>query len=163
MSAIHLEPNLSANGGPRPEEWWHESNYVGRSCRRPVLAVATGFVAVLFLALILAVAAHAAPPPADSDDAAIMHGHEKWITEQMSPHGGLCCSIADGRPLFDNEIRQRDGHWEIFFSRAHWDGGTDQWLTVPLDAVLPNMSPIGMPVVWVYYGVVRCLALAGST
>lgn len=106
--------------------------------------------------------ASAAPPPSGSDDAALMRGHEQWIVRQKSKNGMLCCSMADGRPLMDNEIRQRDGHWQVFYSKEHWDNGTNEWLDVPQEAVLSNMSPIGFPVVWVYYGRVTCLALAGA-
>lgn len=91
-----------------------------------------------------------------------MHGHETWITRQATPNGSICCSLADGRPVDPSELRQRDGHWEVLYSRSHWPEGTGEWLPVPSSAVLPNMSPLGLPVVWVYFGHVRCLALAGA-
>lgn len=117
---------------------------------------------VFLLSVLLIGSARAAPPAPDSDDASIMHGHEAWIEKQETHVGALCCSMADGRPLMDNEIRQRDGHWQVFYAKTHWDGGTDEWLDVPQNAVLPNMSPVGFPIVWVYYGQVRCLALSGA-
>ena len=120
------------------------------------------FKTVLLFGLLLIGQAVAAPPAPGSEDGAIMEGHEDWIENQETQNGSLCCSLADGRPLFDNEIRQRDGHWQVFYAKSHWDQGTDQWLDVPPNAVLPNMSPVGFPIVWIYYGVVRCLALAGA-
>ena len=117
---------------------------------------------VIALALLLAGPAVAAPPDPNSADGQIMRGHEDWITKQATPGGSLCCSTSDGRPVDPGEVRQRNGHWEVLYSRSHWPEGTGEWLSVPDSAVLPNMSPLGFPVVWVYFGKVRCLALAGA-
>lgn len=119
----------------------------------------------LLLALVLlASPAIAAPPEPGSEDAQIMQGHGPWIERQRSMLGGFCCSSADGRPLYDNEIRRRDGHWEIYHSKGHWGAsGTDTWLPVPPGAVLPNMSEMGFAIAWVMGGTVRCLAIAGAS
>lgn len=119
---------------------------------------------VIALAMIISMsdAALAAPPDPDSNDGFLMRGHERWITDQKTTLGDVCCSISDGRPVQDNELRKRDGHYEVRFSREHWPDGDGSWLPVPDDAVLTRMSPLGLPIAWVYHGVIRCLALAGA-
>ena len=114
------------------------------------------------LLLLLATAALAAPPIPDSDDARAMAGFESWINDQRGPLG-LCCSISDGRPVSAHEIRIRDGHYEVLYAKRHWpEGNNVSWLPVPQEAILPGVSPLGMPVVWIYRGVVRCFVNAGA-
>jgi hypothetical protein len=115
---------------------------------------------IVVLALLWVGLAQAAPPATDSDDAAIMRGFESWIREQVSPARQMCCSEADGRPVEDTDLRQRDEHWEVFYSKRHWGAeATDTWVPVPPDAVLKTAAPFGMPVAWIFHGVVLCLSL----
>lgn len=112
------------------------------------------------LALLWAGMAHAAPPAPDSEDAAAMRGHEDWVMEQHNRNGGLCCSLADGRLVADNEVRQRSGRWEVLFSRRHWGpAATEEWLPIPAAAILSVASPFDTPIVWIYFGQVRCAVL----
>lgn len=116
----------------------------------------------LALAL-LAWPAVASPPDPDSEDAAAVRGHENWIMEQRSRAGGLCCSSSDGRLVSDNEIRQRNGQWEVLFSRRHWGPtATDAWVPIPAEAILSVPSPFDQPIVWVYHGQVRCAVLGAQ-
>jgi hypothetical protein len=120
-------------------------------------------LAMWFVLIVTAPPIAAAPPEIGSDDASILDGHGPWIMEQRQANGISCCSAADGRPLFDNELRRRDGHWQVFYSKAHWPEATGQWLTVPPEGVLRQASPLLLPVAWINGGRVLCLALAGSS
>ena len=70
--------------------------------------------------------------------------------------------MADGRPLDPGELRRTAAGWQLFYGRAHWSDGTDTWIDVPAEAVLPQASPLVLPVAWISRGHVYCLALAGA-
>ncbi len=116
-----------------------------------------------FLAAALFVSpAFARPPAPGSEDAMIMHDFAEWVMTQHSPTGQYCCDISDGRPLHSDEIRVVDGHYEVLYTKRHWTYGTEEWLVVPKDAILPQLSPVGYPIAWVFREHVYCLALAGA-
>ncbi len=117
----------------------------------------------LAILALLAGSAQAAPPPAGSPDSVIMHEFSGWIEAQYSAYG-LCCSVADARPMGPDEIRLTNGVYQVLYSRTHWDEAPDPgvWLDIPHDAFLPGVSPVGMPIVWVYHGSVRCAIMAGA-
>lgn len=75
----------------------------------------THLIPALALGLLLATPAVAAPPAEGTSDRELMKGHEDWITRQVSPSNGSCCSEADGRFLQESEIRHRkDGSYEVY-------------------------------------------------
>ena len=119
---------------------------------------------VLALAMLLTTQAYAMPPEPGSEQANLMRGFKEWIEDQHSDDGTYCCTSSDGRVIFDNEIRRGSTtRWEIFYSSKSFSDGTDRWLAVPDGAILPQASPIGMPVAWVVNSKVYCLALGGQT
>lgn len=105
-----------------------------------------------------AAVANAAPPSPGSEDAELMADFADWVKAQHAGNGRLCCDIADGRPLHDDEIRRQDGKTEVFISRRHWANAPEpgQWMVVPGDAIVHASNPLGMPIVWFFYGTVRC-------
>ena len=118
----------------------------------------------LALALLLTTQAYAMPPEPGSDDELAIRGYEQWITQMQTKDGGLCCSIADGRVVADSELRVRDGRWEVLYSHRHWgDAATEQWLPILPDAIQPSPNPVGLPVVWIWHGQVRCASLGPQT
>jgi hypothetical protein len=104
----------------------------------------------------------ARPPPPGSEDAAIMKDYAEWVTGQHAPSGQYCCDLSDGRPLKPDEIRSVNGHYEVLYTKRHWDYGTEEWLEVPKEALLPQLSPVGYPIVWIFRGRVYCFAQAGA-
>ena len=118
---------------------------------------------LLFAATLFSAPALARPPAPGSEDAAIMHDFVEWITTQSSSTGQYCCDLSDGRPLHADEIRVIDGHYQVLYTKRHWDNGTEQWLQVPKEAILPQLSPVGYPIVWILNAHVYCFALSGAT
>ncbi len=114
------------------------------------------------LAALAVLPVQAAPPPPGSDQAEMMAPHGDWIRRQRSSTGVNCCDWSDGRVVQPHQVRRRpDGVWEVFYARDVWDDGTDVWLVVPASAVLPTLSPVGLPVAWILRSRVLCLALGG--
>lgn len=117
--------------------------------------------ALLAVALVLAVSARAAPPKPGSEDAELMAGHEDWIKDQHNTKQQWCCDLSDGRPA---ELRRlADGSYEVHYTREHWKDGNDEWLPVPPEAILPQQSPIYVPIAWILRGRVYCVALSGAS
>ena len=99
--------------------------------------------------LLIAGPVDARAPPEGSADWKIMRDFTGWITSRYGEHGTYCCNLADGRPLNDNEIRVKNGHYEFLFSRAHWpEDGTDAWVSIPDGTILREFNPVGYPIVW---------------
>jgi hypothetical protein len=118
---------------------------------------------LLFATALFSTPALARPPPSGSEDAAIMHDFIEWVTTQSSPSGQYCCDLSDGRPLHAEEIRIIDGHYQVLYTKKHWENGTEQWLQVPKEAILPQLSPVGYPIVWILDARVYCFALSGAS
>jgi hypothetical protein len=119
------------------------------------------------LACLLAAPALARPPEPGTEDFALMSEFKDWVVTQHAANGQWCCDLGDGRPLHDDEIRyvprdQESGHFQILYTRRHWDDGTDEWIDVPAGAVMRIPNPLGMPVAWVIHGHVFCLSLTGA-
>ena len=91
-----------------------------------------------------------------------MRDFADWVHDQHTPDGLWCCDISDGRPLNDDEIRIVGDHYEVLYTTQHWRDGTDEWLVVPKQAVLPQVSPMGVPIAWILGGRVYCLAMSGA-
>lgn len=70
-----------------------------------------------------------------------------WFEKQTSHDGmRLCCSIADGHVLQEEEWRVRGGTYQVFIE--------NKWLDVPRDAMVDpgkGTNPIGKPIVWYGY------------
>lgn len=129
------------------------------------------------LAALLALAscepAYAAPPPAGSPDANALAPYSAWIEQQETPHGGRCCSDADGREV-DARI-SADGHYEVRFVHPEDipEGGPEpgRWYPVPDANVLHAANPSGAPIAWWYPSLstmqhdspIRCFAPADGT
>ena len=67
-----------------------------------------------------------------------------WFEHQTSHDGKrLCCSIADGVVLKEEEWRTRNGVYQVRIQ--------DQWRDVPKDAIVDpgnGTNPLGKPIVW---------------
>lgn len=111
--------------------------------------------------LLAATAAHAGPPPADSEDAAVLGPFRAWVEGQQGP-SGWCCDTSDGR-MVDARIAA-DGHWQVHFVHPETlaDAPPPGWIDVPPDAVLHTGNPTGVAVAWIYAGHIRCFAPAGG-
>jgi hypothetical protein len=111
--------------------------------------------ALAMIVAALPTVAAAAPPPPGSDDWNIMAPEHGWIERAQTPNGLTCCSDADGRPV---EARIGAEHWEAHVTPAHFPGEADRWVQVPENAVIRKPNPLGIPILWLYAGVVRCFA-----
>ncbi len=101
------------------------------------------------------------PPSPESEDGQILLPQSEWVRTQHSPTGKWCCDLGDARIA---ELRRRqDGHYEVFYSKEHWTDGTDQWIAVPPEALLPQQSPVYVPIAWIINGHVYCVALSGAS
>jgi hypothetical protein len=118
---------------------------------------------ILLAAVLFTSPAWGRPPPPGSEDALIMQDFVEWVTTQHAPSGQYCCDLSDGRPLKAEEIRVVDGHYEVLYTKKHWIYATEEWLKVPDEAILHQLSPVGYPIVWVAGERVFCLALVGAT
>ena len=126
----------------------------------------------VLLVLLLPATGRAAPPPPASPDAAALGPYKAWIEAQPTPHGGSCCSEADGREV---DYRVRDGHYEVRF--VHPEDIADRppvsgrWYPVPDEAVLRSANPAGVGIAWWYPGLdfmqhgspIRCFAPADGS
>lgn len=70
-----------------------------------------------------------------------------WFEHQTS-HGGnrLCCSIADGHVLNEEQWRVRGNVYQVYIEGA--------WHDVPKDAMIDpgkGANPLGKPIVWYGY------------
>ena len=101
-------------------------------------------------------AAHAAPPPPNSEEAEILQGYGEWISHQNRGVGGWCCDVSDGRLV---DVRTAGDHYEVHF--LHPETLTArrkprEWEPVAADAILRNKdgtpitSPFGMAMAWWY-------------
>ncbi len=117
---------------------------------------------LLLAAILFASPVLARPAPPGSTDEAIMHDFRDWITHQNAPTGQYCCDLSDGRPLMADEVRVVNGHYEVIYTKKHWPDGTGQWLPVPKEAILPQLSPVGYPIAWIVDGRVICFAITGA-
>jgi hypothetical protein len=91
-----------------------------------------------------------------------MEDFKDWIIHQHAPSGNWCCDISDGRPLREDELRIELGTYQVFYSKRHWDDGTDEWISVPPDAILHVPNPVGVVIAWISRGRVYCLSLSGA-
>ena len=152
--------------------------FIRRDIRRALIALA----AMLAWFLLCAALAWANPPPPGSDDAQIMQPFGPWITQQHDPAGRLCCSIADGRPVEARIIEQsrtyrvhptcvacgdktviiEGPHWEAHVTPEHWPGEPDRWVGVPESTITHTENPVGVPILWMYNGEVRCFSPPGG-
>jgi hypothetical protein len=117
----------------------------------------------LLAAMLFATPVLARPPAPGSEDAVIMRDFTEWVTTQHAQSGQYCCDLSDGRPLKADEIRVVDGHYEVLYTKKHWIYATEEWLKVPDEAILHQLSPVGYPIAWVFKEHVFCLALVGAT
>lgn len=106
--------------------------------------------------------AQAHPPEPGTEDFALMNEFKDWVVTQHAANGQWCCDLGDGRPLHEDEIRFIAGHYQILYTRKHWDDGTEEWIDVPASALMRIPNPLGMPVAWVIHGHVFCLSLTGA-
>jgi hypothetical protein len=91
----------------------------------------------LLLFLLLMPPAAAAPPP-DADPT--LH---TWFERQRSARGVLCCSIADGHILSDEEWRTNGAFYEVYI-QGEWHRIQPAQLRDPAGG--PN--PTGRAIVW---------------
>jgi hypothetical protein len=91
----------------------------------------------LVLVLLLSPPAAAAPPP-DADPTLHI-----WFERQRSVRGVLCCSIADGHILGDDEWRTNGSFYEVYI-QGEWHRIQPTQLRDPAGG--PN--PTGHAVVW---------------
>ena len=124
--------------------------------------------AILAVALALSTGAllpcaRSAPPP-DAPDT-----FHAWFKSQSNSRKQLCCSIADGRILRLDQVRQTDEGWEVQFpeTMAKSVGMTNvsvgDWIKVPPENILYTDNPTGQPVAWFYNNEVRCFVLPPQT
>ena len=99
---------------------------------------ASRIAAVFLLMSVPAVARYDGPVDPDLHD---------WFEHQTSRGGmRLCCSIADGHVLKEEEWRVRGGIYQVFVE--------DKWRDVPKDAIVDpghGPNPLGKPIVWYGY------------
>ena len=87
--------------------------------------------------LLLALPAAASPPP-DADPA--LHS---WFDRQRNVRGMLCCSIADGHILSEDEWRSNGGFYEVFI-RGDWY----RILPSQMRDTAGGPNPTGRAIVW---------------
>jgi hypothetical protein len=120
--------------------------------------------AILAVALAVSIGAllpcaRSAPPP----DSPTTYRH--WFQSQSNSKNQLCCSIADGRILRLDQVRQTDRGWEVQLPDVMpRSAGMDEvrvgdWIRVPPENILYTENPTGQPVAWFYNGEVRCFVL----
>jgi hypothetical protein len=101
--------------------------------------------------LLVASAAHAAPPPGADPSLA------PWFHDLRRPGTGYpCCSEADCRNV---ETRAAGGRLEVFIGRdAFGSRAPDAWVSVPPAHVLTGINnPTGAPIAcWAAWGGVLC-------
>jgi hypothetical protein len=118
----------------------------------------------LAVALLLPLTARASPPPAGSEDFAILMPFKHWIASQAKPgqfgDKQYCCNISDGRLV---EVRTVDNHYEVRpLHPETLNNPPHGWVRVPAEAVLRAPNPIGHPVAWFAGDSVECFAPAGG-
>lgn len=89
--------------------------------------------------------AHAAPPPAGSEDFRELSPYRDWIAGRENSLGGRCCDEGDGRPV---EARPLGDLWQVHVTPQHWPKEPDHWLTVPANRVLHEYNPLGISMLW---------------
>lgn len=109
-------------------------------------------IKLLFTAIILA----APPPNPDPTLAPFYQGLRQPGTTNS------CCSIADCRTV---QYRTQGDHFEIFISKKTFTDGTDEWVPVPKEVVLPpQTNPTGEGVAcWTPYRGVMCFLESSGT
>ncbi len=132
------------------------STPIGAPARRAFApAQLLGAFAGIALALGMASAAQAAPPPVDSEDWQVMHPYAEWVTSQHDRRGYWCCDIGDGRPV---DARISGDHWMVHVTPAHFPNEPDHWLAVPDEKITRGGNPTGQPILWLLHGNVQCFA-----
>jgi len=108
--------------------------------------------------------AMAMPPAPGSEGAQLMEPYKEWITTQRDQYQNPCCDIGDGRPVDADMVTIVDAdhvrrtHWRAHVTPAHFPGELDHWVIVPDEKIIVGKNPIGIPVLWLYHGLVQCFA-----
>jgi hypothetical protein len=117
---------------------------------------------ILVISILTSLTAFAHPPEPGTEDFALMSEFKQWVISQHASNGQWCCDLGDGRPLHDDEIRYVEGHYQILYTRRHWEDGTEEWIDVPAAALMRTPNPLGVPVAWIIRAHVYCLSLSGA-
>jgi hypothetical protein len=132
-----------------------------------ITALADGRTAGLFCltAVVLVLrTAMAMPPAPDSEDAQILGPYKEWISTQRDRYQIPCCDIGDGRPVDADMVTVVDSdhvrrtYWRAHVTPAHFPGEPDHWVIVPDEKVIVGENPTGIPILWLYHGLVQCFA-----
>lgn len=109
---------------------------------------------------LIAATSYAAPPPAGSEDDMLLSPYSQQIHDAARPAGGRCCDLADGTAV---DARVGPVGWQVHFRNSRFPNAPQGWVDVPEDAVVHHWrNPSGIPIVWWYYGAIRCFAPAAG-
>ena len=98
------------------------------------------------IALMLPIAANAAPPAPGSEDYEQLMPYARWIETQPTNIGGLCCSLSDCRTV---KYRIERDHYEAFIALTDdrgftkFEGAPNGWRAVPEKVVKHVANPSG--------------------
>jgi hypothetical protein len=96
-------------------------------------------VAGLFLALVVAWGAAAAPPLGADPESPL----GQWYNSLHQPQSGIsCCTLADCRAVLE---KLDAGHYWVFIGKQ-FESAPDAWIEVPEAAVLHVRNDAGQPV-----------------
>jgi hypothetical protein len=101
-------------------------------------------LAVVALPLLGLTPARARPP--ENADPALA----PWFRSLHTAQGGLCCSLADCRPV---QFRTRGDHYEVLIGKQYGSGVAEHWEEVPAESVLNKTdNPTGSAIAcWTPY------------